>query len=213
MVFYALQAMALTAIIFSINLIYLKFLGLSFVFITSWMAIGKVGKMVSCYLSGRASSRFGALANLKVGNFLLCLSLLLMFVAQPETLFIVPGFLVLFNFFDGCGDVPQNVLIMNWGNQEEPTVDRSFLTVGAALGGMLGPFAGGLLVELLEGSSWSFGSYVFLPYHLVLAGSMGVMFLAMLFLPRTRDANERPTLALVQAAFRPLTFMREILRR
>lgn len=205
------QGISMSVILLYSNVFFLKYLGLSYFFITTSRACGKFFKMFACFMAGRVVERHGALASLKLSQIMMFLTSGTLFFMWPGFVVMAPIFLVLQNIVTGYIGVAQQVLVMNWGDPDEQTADFTVLALTLAFSAMIGPFAAALAIQNLEAFSVSVGGRQMGAIHLVFMISAVLQALAVVVLPRARTTpEEKPTRDLVRAVARPINFMRDL---
>ncbi len=177
-----------------LDILFLRYLGLSYLVINVFVSLSKGSKGLSALLNGPLRRRFEALPLLKVAGTIEALAPLLLLAATPATVFLVPVALILYELAQGVFSVSEQTLSIKWASVGDQTADFSALALSNGFVGAIVPV---VTAALLRGVGFDVQEQPLDPTPLlaIVAASAAVRVAAIRILPSRDQDVARETAA------------------
>ncbi len=174
-----------------LDILYLKYLGLSFFLINVFVAASKGSKGLSAFANRWLQKHHEPLPLFQVSVVIMSLMPLLLIGATPGTAVLVAVALILQEAARGIMSPAEQTLIMRWGTSGDQTGDFTLIFFSRGLVTAFTPLLTAALLRNVFGLDVQADTIDPRPIHLLIAAGVALKLLALLLMPRRSGAAVR----------------------
>ena len=174
-----------------LDILYLKYLGLSFFLINVFVAASKGAKGLSAFANRWLQKRREPLPLFQVSAAIMSLTPLLLIGATPGAAVLVPVALILQEAARGIMSPAEQTLMMRWGTSGDQTGDFTLIFFSRGLVSAFTPLLTAALLRSVFGLDVQADTIDPGPIHLLIVAGVALKLLALLLMPRRGGAAVR----------------------
>lgn len=174
-----------------LDILYLKYLGLSFFLINAFLAASKGAKGLSAFANRWLQKHHEPLPLFQVSVVISALIPLLLIGATPGAAVLVAVALILQEAARGIMSPAEQTLIMRWGTRGDQTGDFTLIFFSRGLVSAFTPLLTAALLRSVFGLDVQADTIDPRPIHLLIVAGVALKLLALLLMPRRGDAVVR----------------------
>ena len=144
--FQLIASLAASSFTFLLDVLYLRYLGLTYLTINTFGALSKAGKGLSASTSGWLRRRVPPLALMKGSGVAQALLPLLLLTVRPGFVLAVPVVMICNELLQGVFSVSQSTMQIRWGSRGDQTADFSLMMIAqSGIGAVVPTVVAGVL--------------------------------------------------------------------
>ena len=174
-----------------LNILYLKYLGLSFFLINAFVAASKGTKGLSAFGNRWLQKRYEPLPLFQVSVALMSLTPLLLLGATPGAAYLVAASLILAEAARGIMSPAEQTLMMRWGTTGDQTSDFTLIFFSRSVVGAFTPLLTAAVLRSAFGLDVQADTIDPRPIHLLIIAGVVLKLVALLLMPRRGGAEVR----------------------
>ena len=167
-----------------LDILYLKYLGLSFFLINVFVAASKSAKGLSAFVNRWLQKNHEPLSLFQISASTMSLAPILLLGARPKAAALVAITLILQEAARGIMSPAEQTLMMRWGKSGDQTGDFTLIFFSRGLASAFTPLLTATLLRNMFGFDVQADTMDPRPVHLLIVASVSLKLLALLLMPR-----------------------------